>query len=177
MANLISLFGAIKANGKLLIQNPSSFFQDVTPANILYVKTPVSILNINGTPIMAFEIQYQTQQGLTQNSFFLPVSANLVNIADFLAGLIAVGGARNQFTTYTNLFKTSNQPSNLLPGNQSVLINNDFEASVSYLASQNLTAVTVNQVNSLSNFIMFFTGDQNSGGSLAYSYFTKTGNV
>ena len=175
MGNLISLFGAVSANGKLLIENPSVFYRDVNASNILWVKQPVSVTDSAGTVVQAFQIYYQNPRGLVVEIYYLPVEANLANLTDFLAGLVALGGARNQFTIYNNLFKTSNQSQYQLPGNQSVLINNDFIDAVNYMALANLTQVIVNQVNSLSKFYMFFTGKQNASGQ--YEYFVKTGNV
>lgn len=181
--NVVSLFGAVKVNGINLIQNPSTFFEQVSASSIMWVKQPVSITNAYGQPQMAFEIRYQNPKGLTEDSFFLPKETNadtagnnLQNLTDFLNGLIAVGGARNQFSILNNLFKTSNQPPNMLPGNQSILINNDFIYAINYLATPNLTAVTINRTNALSKFVMYFTGDQLSGDSLAYSYFGALGN-
>ncbi len=173
MSNLISLFGAIKADGKLLITNPAStFLRDVTPELIVWVRSPTLVKDLQGNERLAFQIVYVNPQNLTFETFYLPTEPNLLTLANFLTGL-GVVSATNKFTLYQDLVKSSDQAQNSVAADTDYLIN-DIYATRQYLPGQDQTAVTVNLKNRLSTTQFFFEGDQTNAGH--YQYFTSGGN-
>lgn len=166
MANQISLFGAVVVNGYQLV-NPEQFFQDVSPKDIVTVELTI-IVNGSGTSVPAFKIVYNNRQGLTQDTYFLGTHNGLTTLANFKSGLAAVS-ADNKFTIYTDLIRTSNWASSMVPASYSMLINDAYTTRI-YMTNGNQTQVNVTQVNSLSKLQCYFQGDQTLAGTYYYFY-------
>lgn len=175
--NSISLFGATKVDGKNLIPDGNNFFRDANCASIIYVRLIKSQFGSN--PLYpCFYIAYQAPRTLTVEYFILPTRTGLETLTDFKEGLTALNTYANTFTLYTDLYKTSNQPSGFftnLTAEYLKVLTNDLYCEAQYLPNKDWTAVSCNIFNTLSKFVFYFTGDQNYAGQ--YLYFTETGNV
>lgn len=171
MSNEISLFGAIKVNGRYLVNE--SFYTDCTPQNIVTVM-PCIIPNYLGIDVPAFQIVYLNPQGLVYNTIYLPAQLGLTSLANFLTGL-GVVSATNKFTIYTDLYSSSDISHGLVVANTSVLINDIYTQSRSYAPDENQTIVQVTNSNRLTYTRYNFVGDQTYAGQ--YLYFGSGGNA
>jgi hypothetical protein len=168
--NNLSLFGAIKVNGLFVVQS-QPFFTDVNPGYIESVQL-CRIKDASGVLVQAFQIKYQNPKGLTEEVFYLQTHTNMTTLSDFLSGLQAIN-AKNTFTIFTDLERSSDQASSTIAANTDVLLNDDYYQR-QYVPRTNQTLVTINVANRLNKRQLWFAGDQTIAGS--YYYFYNTGN-
>jgi hypothetical protein len=171
MSNLISLYGAVKVDGRYLVNE--TFLQDCTPANIVSVM-PCTFPNAEGTNVDGFWIRYQNPMGLVIEDIYLAENPDLLDLDEFLTGL-GVVSATNKFTKYTTLLRGSDIAEGLVPSGTNMLINDIYTQGRAYNPDDDETFVKVTAKNRLSYTQYVFDGDQTYAGS--YQYFTDNGNA
>lgn len=167
MANYMSLYGAVKINGKLTIPSDPPRI-DANIEKIIYVM-PAQVYDTYGTLTPCFQVVLEDDKSLSEDTAYLYQIDGMTTIAQFLAALNALP-TEVPFTQYNTLlsidyrpYESSNQPVN-------VLINDRYVVDErQYSPSQDTTAVFVWCVNWLKKRI--FTFDENQTLAGGYSYF------
>ena len=166
--NFISLYGAIDANGYPITPN-SPMLQDISPANLAIVITE-TVNDFNGNPRDCFKLFYASPKNLSYSYFFLPVTAELPDLATFLTalqGLNATSNAANLFSLYTNLESINDAPQ--IPATKSFIANDSLTYSRIYNPGTNNTDLYICIVNNLQYDKWTVSGDQSIAGD--YTYF------
>jgi hypothetical protein len=167
MANYMSLYGAVKINGKLTLPaDPPRI--DASIEKIVYV-IPAQVYDTYGTLTPCFQVVLEDDKSLTEDTAYLYQIDGMTTIAQFLAALVALP-TEVPFTQYNTLltidykeYLSDDQPVN-------VLINDRYVVDERvYNPSQDTTAVYVWCVNWLKKRI--FTFDENQTTAGAYEYF------